>query len=149
MGFNEQRNIHGLNKDQQRLIRQIWNYLGGGKYADIDFTRSARPYSLTVYNSKNGIIYIGANVFPNHGPPSPFSKMSARGCIAHELAHAYRDKILNIKRPFNLPEALLEESQTCIDASIIFYDKLAHYERVSLIKGAKIRLKQWLLTKSY
>jgi len=75
--------------------------------------------------------------------------MSARACIAHELAHAYREKILNIKRPHNLPEALIEESQTCIDASTIFYDKLTRYERVSLIKGAKIRLEQWLLAESY
>lgn len=145
MGFDEQRNIHGLNEVQQREIRQIWNHLGGKKYADIDFS----PYSVTVYNSQDGKIYIGANVFPNHGPPSRFSKMSARACIAHELAHAYREKILNIRRPHKLPEALLEESQTCIDASVVFHDKLSCYERVSLIKGAKIRLEQWLRTRDY
>lgn len=149
MGFDERRNIYGLNEVQQKQVRQIWNYLGGKKYADIDFSRSARPGSLTVYNSQDGKIYIGANVFPNHGPPPPFSKMSARACIAHELAHAYREKILKIRRPHKLPEALLEESQTCIDASIIFYDRLTLYERVSLVEGAKIRLEQWLRAAHY
>ncbi len=89
-----------------------------------------RPCSLTVYNSQDGKIYVGA-------------------CIAHELAHAYREKMLNIRRPHKLPEALLEESQTCIDASVIFYDKLIHYERVSLIREAKIRLEQWLRATDY
>ncbi|MFT5130457.1 MAG: hypothetical protein ACI8W8_004088 [Rhodothermales bacterium] len=70
--------------------------------------------------------------------------MSMLACLAHELAHAQRFR-LDYRRPFELPDMLLDEAETSIHAS--FHVVLSEVDRRDLVEDGRDRLEMWLRMK--
>lgn len=62
-------------------------------------------------------------------------------CLAHELEHVVRSE-LEVDRPFDPPDAYLDEAETSIAAS--FNPWLTRQDRADLVEDARDRLLDWL-----
>lgn len=96
--------------------------------------------SRTRFKEDEERVYLGADAYPGDGNNAN-SRMSTLACLAHELAHAVRFDH-GYRRPFNLPDVLIDEAETSLNAS--FELVLGAKDREDLVEDARDRLIHWL-----
>jgi hypothetical protein len=116
------RNKLGLTHEQIDRCVKIWQVLGGDVHRLLDVGEAHRYGSRTRFDERRGAMILGADVLPGSGQ-TPNARMSRLACLAHELAHAERFE-MGYNRPFDYPDALLDEAETSIHAS--FTPVLSH-----------------------
>ena len=137
----ENRNTRPLNNEEIKLCVNIWRNLDNGrKLAKIDTRRAKNANSETVFVPSTRTVILGANVFPHPNGTNPLQRLSVKACLAHEFAHADRQR-LGINRPMKLPEYLIEESEASLHAS--FYGDLTNIDIDELRSLAFERLRQY------
>ncbi|MDR2869451.1 MAG: hypothetical protein LBV04_03280 [Deferribacteraceae bacterium] len=124
------RNTQALSQAQIDYCETVWDVLKEGHdFIRLDCTRASQPASLTSYKPDDKTIYVGANVFPAINTTDPHASLSVLACLAHELAHAERDKLC-IRRNMQGIEYYIEEVEACLHASC--YLVLNDYDRQQL-----------------
>ena len=139
------RNFDGLSAEQITRCIEAWSVLCAVEdmHVELDLSRAAMSGTLTGYNEEHRKVYLGANAFPGEGADAN-SQLSYLACLAHELAHARRFS-MGYRRPMKLPDVLLDEAETSIDAS--FNQMLPPRDRKELVEDARDRLLQWIAHK--
>jgi hypothetical protein len=116
-----------------------WEALRGDLICPLDVSNAARSGSLTRYVEDERLVRLGADAFPGHRHIAR-SRMSYVACLAHELSHARRHS-LGFNRPIALPDKLLDEAETSLDAS--FETILGLPDRCDLVEDARDQLEMW------
>ncbi len=142
--FLGRRNYQGLTERQIELCRTVWDVLCGQTPRAL-VTDSAHLHgSRTRFMEELNATSIGADVYPGDGP-SANSRMSMPACLAHEMSHVQRFE-RGYRRPHELPDALIDEAETSLNAS--FHDDISLRDREDLIQDAHERLIEWLKSNS-
>ena len=137
----DERNHNGLSDKQIYKCTTIWEALCEGRDKfDLDTSEAHKSGSKTRYNETYRKVILGANVYPGHSSTAN-SRLSVLACLAHELSHAERHK-RGYNRPFEMPDVLLDEAETSIDAS--FHVIISLRDKEDLVEDAKERLVLWL-----
>lgn len=118
----------------------IWDALNWDAYCLLDTSEASRPDSTTRFNQIKNTVFLGANVLPGSGI-SVCSRMSSMACLAHELTHAIRFDA-GYDRPFEIPDRLIDEAETSLDAS--FTPVISVRDREDLVEHARDLLIEWL-----
>jgi len=134
------RNQVGLTEEEIERCLLAWKVLCGEKERELVADEAHRHSSRTRFNETSGKIHLGADVKPGVGTEAN-SRMSELACLAHELAHAERFEI-GFQRPIELPDNLIDESETSLHAS--FKPVLSSKDREDLVEDARDRLIQWI-----
>lgn len=135
------RNINGLTEEQIQKCVYAWEVLCTGREKiELDISEAHKNGSQTKYSEENNQVILGANVYPGTSTDAN-SRLSYLACLAHELSHAERYK-KGYDRPFSMPETLLDEAETSIDAS--FHVVISSRDKEDLIEDARDRLILWL-----
>ncbi|HEY0020921.1 MAG TPA: hypothetical protein VGC13_31760 [Longimicrobium sp.] len=134
------RNRVGLTDGQIRMCVEAWRFLCGRTPRLLDLSEAAQHGSRTRYDERRRVVILGADVLSGAGQ-SANARMSARACLAHELAHLLRAEI-GFQRPLALPDAHLDEAETSVHAS--FLKHLSRQDREDLVEDARDRLIDWL-----
>jgi hypothetical protein len=137
------RNQIGLSAREIEHCLDAWKVLCGEQEIELVIGKASSYASLTYFNESDGKVYLGANAKPGNAVDVN-SRMSILACLAHELAHAERFE-LEFRRPFALPDKLIDESETSLHAS--FHPVLNSKDREDLIEDARDRLINWLAEK--
>jgi hypothetical protein len=139
------RNAQGLSREEIEHCKVAWEALleSEGINVKLDVSRASQAGTMTSFSEKVKRVYLGANAYPGIGIDAN-SRMSMLACLAHELAHARRFK-MGYRRPIDLPDVLLDESETSIAAS--FTRMLNPVQRRDLVEDARDRLLRWLAEK--
>ncbi|WP_016953474.1 hypothetical protein [Anabaena sp. PCC 7108] len=138
------RNRNGLTDRQIEYCIEAWQVLCGDE-GRILITNGAKIYSSsTRFVEGKNVVYLGADAYPGNNS-SANSRMSVLACLAHELSHMQRfDR--GYRRPLDMPDILIDEAETSLDAS--FHIVISLKDREDLIEDARDRLTDWLANKS-
>jgi hypothetical protein len=134
------RNQVGLTEEEIERCLLAWKLLCGEKERELVIDEAHQHSSRTRFNETSGKVHLGADVKPGIGTQAN-SRMSELACLAHELAHAERFEI-GFQRPIELPDSLIDESETSLHAS--FMPVLSSKDREDLVEDARDRLIQWI-----
>ena len=116
--FLGRRNERGLTDHEIEFCVLAWRVLCGKNQRPLILDEATIDHSLTRFSEDLNVVYLGANAYPGEGF-SANSRMSVLACLAHELSHAERfDK--GYRRPSELPEMLIDEAETSLNASFIW-----------------------------
>ena len=132
------RNANAL--DARQIQTAVWAWQALGSPTQLDTSRATQPGTSTAFSERHQVVFLGANAFPGSTPDAN-SRLSVLSCLAHELAHVER-YAAGYRRPFQLPDLLLDEAETSIRAS--FMSPLSHRDREDLVEDARDRLDGWL-----
>jgi hypothetical protein len=138
------RNQVGLTEEEIERCLLAWKFLCGEVVREIVTDEAHHHFSRTRFDEIGGKVHLGANVKPGIGTAAN-SRMSELACLAHELAHAERFEI-GFQRPLELPDSLIDESETSLHAS--FMPVLNSKDREDLVEDARDRLIQWIAERS-
>lgn len=134
------RNKEGLTERQINYCSQVWQLLCGERQIPL-VTEEATIYgSRTRFIENRKVIVLGADAFPGKGAGAN-ARLSILACLAHELSHYERFE-LGYNRPLEMPDILIDEAETSLNAS--FNPVLGRKEREDLIEDARDRLTEWL-----
>lgn len=133
------RNQTGLTQEQIEYSHSCWQALGGSNICELVVSEAHEHSSKTRFVPTQNIVYLGADAYPGKGVEANV-RMSVLACLAHELSHAERHK-LELNRPFELPDVLIDEAETSLHASFNLF--LSKRDREDLIEDARDRLTQW------
>jgi hypothetical protein len=138
--FLGRRNPTGLTERQIEICLLAWTVLCGDEPRTLITDEAYLDGSRTRFGEDRNVTYLGADAFPGNGP-SANSRMSVLACLAHELSHIERFE-RNYRRPIAMPDVLIDEAETSINAS--FHIAISPKDREDLIEGARDRLIEWL-----
>jgi hypothetical protein len=124
--------------------RQAWAVLCGEEHRQLITDEARVNGSKTRFVEDNVAVYLGSDAYPGEGF-SANSRMSVLACLAHELSHLERFE-RGYRRPFDLPDLLIDEAETSLNAS--FHVTLSPKDREDLIEDARDRLTEWLAYRS-
>ncbi|MBD2626142.1 hypothetical protein [Trichormus variabilis] len=142
--FLGQRNRHGLTERQIEYCIEAWQVLCGDEDRILITDEARINGSKTRFVENKNVVYLGADAYPGNNS-SANSRMSVLSCLAHELSHMKRFE-RGYKRPLDMPDILIDEAETSLDAS--FQIVLSPKDREDLIEDARDRLTEWLANKS-
>jgi hypothetical protein len=134
------RNTVGLSIRQIEYCAMAWTALCGDEMVELDSTLAHEHASRTRFQENEEKVYLGADAYPGGGNDAN-SRMPTFACLAHELAHAVRFRN-GYRRPFELPDVLIDEAETSLNAS--FASVLGMKDREDLVEDARDRLIHWL-----
>jgi hypothetical protein len=129
-----------LTEEEIERCLLAWKLLCGEKERELVIDEAHQHSSRTRFNETSCKVHLGADVKPGIGTQAN-SRMSELACLAHELAHAERFEI-GFQRPIELPDSLIDESETSLHAS--FMPVLSSKDREDLVEDARDRLIQWI-----
>lgn len=136
------RRVKGLDHHQIEYCEAAWEVLEGSKYFSLDTSTAHQHSSRTRFVEDRNIVVLGADAYPGTGIDAR-ARMSVLACLAHELSHAIR-YARGYSRPLGLPDVLLDEAETSLNASFIL--ELGRTDRVDLVEDAADRIRDWLVT---
>lgn len=134
------RNRSALTRAQIQRCRDLWEVLCDEVAPPLDVSEAGRHGTRTRFDELRAAVVLGADVLPGIGATAN-ARMSLLACLAHELAHAERFR-LGYRRPFELPDMLLDEAETSLHAS--FTPVLSRRDREDLVEDARERISGWL-----